>query len=336
MLIPSLDDDMSINQGPQSTMSLLLNGRRICTVYHFLWIMALVPICQSWSVSGTISRRELLAKSVASSCLLGTKQVAEAATMPSKSSVQAHLLNSMIPSMPCGAPATNATIDLDISAKIEEAARSLESQSNMQDNAISPQLSGSWRLIYSNAAEISNLAVNLPLGFCLGKTYQPLDTAAGFFENRAPLEHPWHLGKLQVNVVGDVRVAKRGTRNAVDVVNDSNNRVDIDFKAITFELQELLGFQTSIQKSLTPKSIDQSKAQPANDVTYLDDYTRIVRGGDGSLFVFRRETSSEKPAMLSRLEREELFGQRGEDVEVGLGVGGKSQSPELQFLLKDQ
>ncbi|MGB1603425.1 MAG: PAP/fibrillin family protein [Promethearchaeia archaeon] len=37
--------------------------------------------------------------------------------------------------------------------------------------------------------------------------------------------------------------------------------------------------------------------QPANDITYLDDTLRITRGGDDSLFIFRREEGPR--AMLS-------------------------------------
>jgi hypothetical protein len=242
----------------------------------------------------------------------------------------------MIPAMNCGAPATNATIARHLSMRIEELAAMLENaQVGTKNNAISPQLSGSWRLVYSNAAEITSLASNLPFGFCLGKTFQPLDAKLGFFENRAPLEHPWHLGRLQVNVMGDVRVAAPGTLNAVGVVNDKNNRVDVKFQAITFQLQELLGIQTNIQKSLTPKA-DSTKAQPANDITYLDQVTRIVRGGEGSLFVFVRE-NSEQP-MLTRPERHVLLGQqRGQqDVNVGMGAVERSDSPELQFLFQNR
>eukprot|EP00545_Synedropsis_sp_CCMP1620_P005940 CAMPEP_0119026506 /NCGR_PEP_ID=MMETSP1176-20130426/35582_1 /TAXON_ID=265551 /ORGANISM="Synedropsis recta cf, Strain CCMP1620" /LENGTH=241 /DNA_ID=CAMNT_0006982235 /DNA_START=1 /DNA_END=723 /DNA_ORIENTATION=+ len=190
-------------------------------------------------------------------------------------------LLSLIPPMRFGAPATNATISKYLAVEIETMAASLESL-DMRDNAKSPLLSGSWRLVYSNGAEITSLAAQLPLGFCLGKTFQPLDTSAGFFENKGRVEHPLGLARLQTNVVGDVHVAQPGTVNAVGVVNDKGNRVDVDFRVITFQLDEVFGIPIAgFQKSLTPKA-DPEKAQPANDVTYLDKTTRIVRGGEGA------------------------------------------------------
>jgi hypothetical protein len=125
-----------------------------------------------------------------------------------------------------------------------------------------------------------------PLVFvCLGKMFQPLDAKLGCVENRSPLEHPWHLDQLQVNVMGDIQVAALGTLNAAGVINNKNNQVDVKFQAITFQLQELLGIQTNNQKLLTLKADSSTKAQPGNDITYLDQVTHMVHGGNDSLLV---------------------------------------------------
>ena len=62
-------------------------------------------------------------------------------------------------------------------------------------------------------------------------------------------------------------------------------------------------------------------AQPANDITYLDATARVVRGGDGALFVFRRDVDNGARPLLTAAQRAELFGDAcpGEPKEL---VGG--------------
>lgn len=230
------------------------------------------------------------------------------------------------------APATNATIPKELSQQIEALAHYIENQQS--NNAQSPLLKGNWKLIYSNGAEITSLATNLPLGFRLGKTTQPVGDR--FFENRGTLEHPLGLAHWQTNVVGDVRVAPSGSLNAVGVVNDRNNRVDVDFNVLVFVLDELLGRPVRFQKTLIPKPLKEGQAQPANDVTYLDETVRIVRGGDGALFVFERDANVN---LLTLEEREVLLREaqgKSEKVDVGIGSAEKSSSPELQFLFQER
>ena len=102
-------------------------------------------------------------------------------------SLAAELL-ALIPSMEFGAPATNATVPPALAREIEARAAAVERQA-ARDNAKDPRLSDSWRLIYSNGREITNLATGLPLGFVLGKTYQPVDVQTGRFENQGLVEH---------------------------------------------------------------------------------------------------------------------------------------------------
>jgi len=157
----------------------------------------------------------------------------------SASAAAAALLDA-IPAMPYGAPATSATLPADIVRGIEERAVALEA-SGMRGNARSPALDGSWRLLYSNAREITNLASGLPLGFVLGPTYQPVDLASGTFENQGGVLHALGLAKAATTVVGDVRPAAGGTLNAAGTRDVAGNRVDVDFRRLTFSLDELLG-----------------------------------------------------------------------------------------------
>jgi hypothetical protein len=282
--------------------------------------------------------------------------------------LSSHLVAMIPTTMACGAPATNATIASDLSSTIEQVSFQLEAL-GQRDNAMNPDLSGDWRLLYSNAAEICSLAANhLPLGLCLGPTYQPIDTTNGYFENHAPLltPHPFsHLAQLEITVIGTVQVAPANSINAVQVVNDRNNRVEVEFQAISFSLQEWLGISTTLQKTLIPQRDTTKTATPANDVTYLDQNVRIARGGDGSLFIFVREEADDhddkqqeddkstnqrrqqqrrkRRSMLTQEERDALIAgqeqKRGgpERVNVGIGVAETSpNSPELRFLFQNR
>ena len=216
--------------------------------------------------------------------------------------------------MPFGAPATNETLPASLVSQIEAAALSVEGAFGERNVVSDRNLNGSWRLLYSDGREISSLAAGFPGGFQLGPTYQPIDLATGRFENQGSVVNRFGLARLSTCVVGDVYAASRpairpphpmiacrarrrrsaapaGSLNAVGVVNDKGNRIDVNFRRISFSLDEVLGRPARLRKVLVPKQ-QPGTAQPANDITYLDAATRIVRGGDGALFVFRREESA--------------------------------------------
>ena len=87
-------------------------------------------------------------------------------------------------------------------------------------------------------------------------------------------------------------------------------------------------------KVLSP-SLQPGAAQPANDITFLDLAVRIVRGGDGALFVFRRE-ESDRP-LLSVTERQLLYSDDAAvKVTTGTGRAEDSAPPELRRLLQDR
>jgi PAP_fibrillin len=277
------------------------------------------------------SRRDALASAASVVAWLGSNAIPAQAKPLAEDAIK---LRSLIPKMDFDAPATNATISPSLTFQIESLAASMENQQT--NNAESPLLMGNWKLLYTNGAEITSLATNLPLGFQLGKTTQPNGT--NVFENRGTLEHPWRLAHWQTNVLGDVRVAPQGSVNAAGVFNDRNNRVDVDFRVLVFVLDKVLGQPVSFQKALIPKSLVPGQPQPANDITYLDERMRIVRGGDGALFVFERYeeeasslgTKEERDVFLSRLQP------KSKSAEVGMGATKKSTSPELQFLFQER
>lgn len=250
-------------------------------------------------------------------------------------STAASRLLATIPAMPFGAPATNATLDASIVADIEAQSVALEKMSGQRGNARAASLNGTWRLVYSNAREIVNLASGLPLGFALGPTYQPVDLATGRFENQGNVLHALGIAKAATTVVGDVRPTVGRTTNAAGTVSDDGNRIDVDFRRITFELTEAFGREvTGVRKIVVPKQTADA-AQPANDVLYLDESMRVTRGGDDGIFIFRREEGGGRP-LLTAAQRDGLFSEGGDVALTGKGIAGDDPkaSPELRKLLK--
>lgn len=235
--------------------------------------------------------------------------------------------------MPYGAPATNATLPATIVRQIESEAVALE-KLGQTANAQAASLNGTWRLLYSNAREITNLASGLPLGFVLGPTYQPVDLATGRFENQGNVLHQLGIARASTTVVGDVRPSPLGTTNAAGTFSKDGNRIDVDFKRITFELNEALGREVSGVRKIVQPKLASDAAQPANDVLYLDATMRVTRGGDDGIFIFSREDGGGQP-LLSLAEREALFAEGGGEVMTGKGVAGDDPNapPELRKLL---
>ena len=260
--------------------------------------------------------------------------LASAAVASGRTDAAARLL-SLIPSMATGAPATNATIPPDVVARIDTQTALVEAEFDRRDIIRDQNLNGSWRLLYSDAREFTSLAVGFPGGFELGPTYQPVDLATGRFENQASVFNRFGVATLSTCVVGDVSPAPAGSLNAVGVRNERGNRIDVNFKRITFSLDEVFGRPVAgVRKVLVPKP-KVGVAQPANDVTYLDAGMRITRGGDGSLFVFVRGESL-RP-MLSLAEREVLFREEGGvPVVTGNGEPEADAPAEIKRLLQAQ
>ena len=275
---------------------------------------------------------QLSASAAAAASAAAVVSPAAAASAAAASATAADKLLDLIPAMPFGAPATNATIPAPLVVEIEGATAALELAAAQRDNVREANLNGSWRLLYSNGREITSLAAGLPLGFVLGPTFQPLDTATARFENQGNVLSRYGIARLSTTVVGDVRPAPAASLNTAGVRNDRGNRVDVEFRRITFSLDELFGSPVRLAKVLTP-NLKEGVEQPANDQTYLSANVRVVRGGDGALFIFRRE-ESDRP-LLSMAEREALYRDKGVDVTTGSGRAEDSAPPELKRLLRE-
>mmetsp|Transcript_90682 Transcript_90682/g.282028 ORF Transcript_90682/g.282028 Transcript_90682/m.282028 type:complete len:282 (-) Transcript_90682:3-848(-) len=210
----------------------------------------------------------------------------------------------LIPKMAFGAPATNATVPEATAQRISEAAARLEPSSKYAGApfAESPEalaaLDGPWRLLYSDASEITRLS-KLPLGFRLGPVFQPVDVAGRRFENQALVRHALRLASGHTRVLARFELADLGTENRAGVVNAAGNRVNVRFERVVFTLCRLLllplfGLLRKVAKPKGPS--EQAGVTPTLDITYLDGGVRIGRGGDGSLFVLQRpEPGGEAP-----------------------------------------
>ena len=268
-----------------------------------------------------IARRDLFRATAAA--LVVPKPALAATTV---AAAKAELLKA-IPATATGAPATNATLPRTISEKISACADALDAAAAMGDTASNKQLDGSWRLVYSDAPEITNLA-KLPLGFQLGPVRQPFSLPSKTFENQGEILHVTRLIHGSTRVVGDFDRAARGTLNAAGVVNDRGDRVDVFFRRVVFEIDAPVAIKTVVE----PKA-DPSLARPAVDTVYLDDSLRVTRGGDGSLFVLTRD--ADPVPMLTTTQRQELYGEASQDVVSGAGLGNWSRTTKGVFSSTD-
>ena len=264
-----------------------------------------------------LARRDLFRATAAT--IIMPKPAAAATTV---AAAKAALLQA-IPATATGAPATNATLPRAVAEKISKCADALDTAASMKDTASNKQLDGSWRLVYSDAPEITNLA-KLPLGFQLGPVRQPFSLNSKTFENQGEILHVTRLIHGSTRVVGEFERAARGTLNAAGVVNDRGDRVDVFFRRVVFEIDAPVAIKTVVE----PKA-DPTLARPAVDTVYLDGDLRVTRGGDGSLFVLTRD--AEPVPMLTSTQRRELYGEASSDVVSGAGLGNWSRTTKGVF-----
>ena len=249
------------------------------------------------------------------------KPSSAASPKPSVAELKAALL-AAIPATATGRPATNVT-EPRCAAAVERAAAALEASYGARGATRDPRLGGGWRLLYSDAPEITNLAA-LPLGFRLGAVSQPFDVASGTFENQGRILHATGLAEASTRVVGEFARATKGSLNAAGVPNDRDDRVDVDFRRVVFQLDAVAGRPVAdVRKVVRPRP-DPALARPAVDVTYLDDDLRVTRGGDGALFVLARDAAP--PPMLGAAEREKIYALDASAVTSGAGLTNWSKT----------
>ena len=212
------------------------------------------------------------------------------------------------------APVTNLTLSLAaekrkksarsaqaLARQIEDAAAALEGSDpspldfgDLSDARLS-LVSGTWRLRYSNAAEITNLA-KLPLGLRLRTVLQRVDLDRGVLENRAEVAHKWRLAAQRTRVVAKAWADEPGALNKVGVPNPGN-RLAVKFCKVVVSVRRLLVLPTPFLRFVARPfgPAEKEGRVPTLDVTFVSQSTRISRGGDGSLFVLERVDDPPEP-----------------------------------------
>eukprot|EP00747_Dinoflagellata_sp_TGD_P179396 gnl/TRDRNA2_/TRDRNA2_30160_c0_seq1.p1 gnl/TRDRNA2_/TRDRNA2_30160_c0~~gnl/TRDRNA2_/TRDRNA2_30160_c0_seq1.p1 ORF type:complete len:347 (+),score=48.02 gnl/TRDRNA2_/TRDRNA2_30160_c0_seq1:58-1098(+) len=229
------------------------------------------------------------------------KQTIRAVAVDSNAGLKAGLF-ALLPSRRFGAPSTNISMTEVQVQQIEQIASLLEARSpfagvNFAESADAQKLlDGGWRLVYSDASEITRLE-KLPLGFKLGEVYQPINVSTGRLENQARVRHSLLLASAMTRVIAKFWLPEPGGTNRAGVVN-TGNRANVKFDRVIFSLRRLLvlPFFGLVKKVAVPNgTAERAGIVPSIDVTYLDDDLRISRGGDGSLFILQRPTGWWQP-----------------------------------------
>ena len=231
-----------------------------------------------------------------------------AATPSLSASILKKELLSLIPKRPFGGPATNITTDPLLVTQIENLVNALEYLTPLpplaRSEAAQQTLDGDWQLLYSDASEITRIA-KLPMGFCLGPVFQPINVKDGRLENQALVKHRLLLFSGHTRVLANFELAESlGQKNRAGKVN-VGERANVKFQKVIFSLRRFLVLPTfgKIRKTATPNGPSEQKGVvPSIDVTYLDDTMRIARGGDGSLFVLTRPNKGKKPMPMLALD----------------------------------
>lgn len=199
---------------------------------------------------------------------------------------------------PYGAPGTNLSLPLQVARDIERRAVELEGRV-----PASFSVDGQWRLLYSNAPEISTLS-SLPLGFALGPVYQPISASRRVFENQAFVYNKFDLANASVRVVGEFRPL-------------NETRFAVNFRRVVFQVdRKPFSFTKVLSPTVNPRA--------AIQITYIDPSLRITRGADGSLFVLVREEEVGRPLLLDDEERSALYEETLDADRVISGTGLKN------------
>lgn len=220
------------------------------------------------------------------------------------------------------APATNASLSGDDQLhrleqveqvhRLEGAVAELESLATPQSgSARSSSLEGSWRLLYTNANEVTALA-ELPMGFEMGSMYQIIDLNEQTYENQASVLHRFGIARGSTRVIGEFRPAAAADYNRTAQQNERGNLVEVRVQRVLVTLDSLSGLPTGgrVNKLLANPSRGANKPGTL-EIVYLDHELRVTRDlRAGVLFVHKKEMSP--MPTLSGAEREALMRQPGE------------------------
>ena len=182
-------------------------------------------------------------------------------------------------------PITDILLPSSQVEEIEQLTVSLEDQNPFPKPLIygANLLNGIWQLHYSTAREIRSLN-KLPLNFNLQAVYQIIDTKTASFFNIAFVKHS--LGLLQGYVKVTATFAPK--INQKETLPDKTINVNFDKRYLAIE--KILGLETPMLDPI--KVVEARNPQgriPSLTITYIDETTRIGRGGDGSLFILTKK-----------------------------------------------
>ncbi|MBD2387689.1 PAP/fibrillin family protein [Cylindrospermum sp. FACHB-282] len=183
-----------------------------------------------------------------------------------------------------GSPVTNLKLDKALAKEIEQLTTELESlnphpQPLLHATAL---LEGAWQLQYSTAREIRSLD-SLPLGLRVGKVYQVINIADKLFFNLAQVTHPLGL------VSGYVKVTASFEPAISDISGLADKRINVDFDKRYLAIEKILGIDTPKLNPFKVVAANNPQGRIATlDITYLDEFLRIGRGGDESLFILNK------------------------------------------------
>ena len=182
-------------------------------------------------------------------------------------------------------PITDILLSSSQVEEIEQLTVSLESQNPFPQPLLygTNLLDGIWQLHYSTAREIRSLN-QLPLNFNLQAVYQIIETKNASFFNIAFVKHT--SGLLQ----GYVKVTATFAPKIDEPKTLPEKTINVNFEKRYLAIEKIFGLKTSM---LNPfKVVEARNPQgriPSLTITYIDENTRIGRGGDGSLFILSKQ-----------------------------------------------
>ncbi|GAB5366604.1 hypothetical protein AAMO2058_001157600 [Amorphochlora amoebiformis] len=219
--------------------------------------------------------------------------------------------------LPPAAPLTNLSLinigENNLNGEIKSAVRLLEGARIykapvLMNKSALYDLNGPWRLIYSDAGEITRL-YKLPAKVRPTSVYQRINIPRFTFENHAFLKGG-PMGSLggSIRVVSEFKPAPREAVNNIGKENVDGDRIDVNFLAVILSIKRLLFLPTPLRRVVKPRSSQRVQSRPGSgpslDTTYLDGNVRVGRGGDGSVFVLVKDLHDpDGPLAESRVAR---------------------------------
>lgn len=194
-----------------------------------------------------------------------------------------------------GSPLTDVGLKPDQAQHIESLAEAVEAKNPYRYPLLyKPQLlDGVWLLHYSNSREIRALS-RLKWGFQVAKVYQVIDVASRSFLNQALVTHKLGLLSGFVLVTAVFTPAKEDSPLP-------NDKLNIQFQKRYLAINKIGNISTP---KLTPfKVVEARNPQgkvPSFKITYLDEFLRIGRGGDGGLYILSKSQDNLSEFYLPR------------------------------------